>query len=227
MPNETVNGVPIKSIVEKSPFDPALVQRITRREDNKKFALDVIESDPQWPVHFQTFKSRILAALEQQSPADEARKDNAPQVTVLAVNHVGSTAVPGLAAKAILDIDLILSDNTLAAEAFYVPRLEAAGFQFLFRNPQWHEQRFFRSEQPMYCHLHVFGPLCPEVERHRIFRDWLREHADDRELYASTKREASAVTIAKGEFMDEYNARKSGVLLGIYKKAFTELGYIS
>jgi GrpB-like predicted nucleotidyltransferase (UPF0157 family) len=125
------------------------------------------------------------------------------------------------------DIDLVLSSNTTAVEPWYVSRLEKAGFQFLIREPTWHEHRFFAAHDPMSCNLHVWGPRCPEVERHRIFRDWLRNHEDDRELYASTKRECAAVSRAKGEVVMEYNLRKEDVIRQVLARAFKDLGYES
>jgi GrpB-like predicted nucleotidyltransferase (UPF0157 family) len=122
------------------------------------------------------------------------------------------------------DIDLVLSSNTMAVEPWYVSRLEKAGFQFLIREPTWHEHRFFAAHDPMSCNLHVWGPRCPEVERHRIFRDWLRNHEDDRLLYANTKRECAAVSREKGEVVMEYNLRKENVIRQILARAFKDLG---
>lgn len=233
MSNKTVNGVPIEHILHPIKDDPELVQRIAHRKvPGPKLA--IVEPDPQWPDHFQTFKTRILAAFDQDALDDEIhqqggeRGDSNPnKVTILSINHVGSTSVPHLPAKAVIDIDLILTSNTLPSEPLYVPRLEAAGFQFLLREPEWHEHRFFVASEPTSCNLHVWGPKSPEAERHRIFRDWLREHEDDRELYARTKREVAAVSREKGEVMQEYTLRKDEVLQAILTRAFTELGYLS
>ena len=120
----------------------------------------------------------------------------------------------------------MLSSNSLSSESFYVLRLEASGFEFLSREPAWHEHRFFYAWEPMPCNLHVWGPQCPEVERHRIFRDWLREHDDDRELYVRTKKDCAALSRDKGEVMMDYNLRKEEVIREILTRAFTELGYL-
>ena len=220
MANKAVNGVPVEAILEHYEYDPERVQRIPGRTVRAPhFA--IVEPDPQWPEYFQTFKSRILAALESTPEEGDGNK-----VTILAINHVGSTSVPNLPAKAVIDIDLVLSSNDLSSEPFYVPRLQAAGFEFRLREPTWHEHRYFCATEPMSCNLHIWGPQCPEVERHRIFRDWLRAHEDDKELYGRTKKECAAVSKEKGEVLMEYNKRKEWVVKEILMRAFKELGYL-
>ncbi|EMC99286.1 hypothetical protein BAUCODRAFT_42663, partial [Baudoinia panamericana UAMH 10762] len=208
---------------------PELVERVAKRKV-KPPELTIVEPDSQWIDHFETFKARITAAFGRRGPNNEVllREDgsNATEVVILSINHVGSTSVPDLPAKAVIDIDLVLSSNTLSSEPFYVPRLEAAGFQFLLREPAWHEHRFFYAWEPMLCNLHVWGPQCPEVERHRIFRDWLRNQESDRVLYAATKRECAALSREKGEGMMNYTMRKNEVIGDILTRAFKELGLL-
>ncbi|KAK5130275.1 hypothetical protein LTR08_002235 [Meristemomyces frigidus] len=227
---KTIDGVPVEAIINPYEDNPELVQRISHRKV-KAPALAIVEPDPQWLDHFHTFESRILAAFAPHGPNDEVHQqgagDNANGVTILSINHVGSTSVPHLPAKAVIDIDLVLSSNSLSSEPYYVPRLEAAGFQFHLREPAWHEHRFFSAWKPISCNLHVWGPQCAEVVRHRIFRDWLREHDDDRELYARTKKECAALSREKGEVVLEYTLRKNEVIQQILTRAFTELGYLS
>ncbi|KAF2149166.1 UPF0157-domain-containing protein [Myriangium duriaei CBS 260.36] len=220
MGDKTVNGVPVEAILKHYTYDPSLVQRIPGRTE-KAVQLDIVEPDPKWPDHFQLFRSHILAAFE--APLGGG---NDSKVKILAINHVGSTSVPNLPAKAIIDIDLVLSANDLSSELFYVPRLAAAGFEFRLREPAWHEHRFFRAWEPVLCNLHVWGPHCPEVERHLIFRDWLRESRDDMELYAKIKKECAAVSKEKGEVIMEYTARKEWIIKEILVRAFTGFGYL-
>ncbi|CAJ2513650.1 Uu.00g017690.m01.CDS01 [Anthostomella pinea] len=212
---KTFNGIPIEAIINPSKDNPVLVERISRRKV-KAPELAIVEPDPEWPTHFQTFRLRILAAFEHHDPDTGIHHPSGPQeavgVRVSTINHVGSTSVPGLSAKAVVDIDLVLSGNPLTDEPYYVPRLEAAGFQFLLREPAWYGHRFFCASEPMSCNLHVWGPNCAEVERHRIFRDWLREHEDERELYARAKRECAAAARENGEVMDVYTSRKNEVV---------------
>ncbi len=98
---------------------------------------------------------------------------------------MGSTAVPGLAAKPIVDILLVLDDPS--DEASYLPALEAAGYQLRVREPDWWEHRMLRTPARD-VHVHVFPPDSPEVERCLLFRDRLRTVTEERELYAAAKR---------------------------------------
>jgi GrpB-like predicted nucleotidyltransferase (UPF0157 family) len=173
----------------------------------------IVEPNPAWPQRFLDTKLRIEAVLGS---------------TALAILHAGSTSVPGLPAKDVIDIDLVVKD--IADEDSYVEALERVDFLFLFREPAWHQHRFFVDEgdrpgaYPI--HLHVFGPDCPEVERHRIFRDRLLQSPEDLQLYATVKRESAAASAAAGETMQEYTQRKGKTVLDILDRAFRDLGYI-
>lgn len=171
-------------------------------------AVDVVEPDAAWPEWFSALESRIREALQRHA---------------LAVEHVGSTAVPGLPAKPVIDIDLTVADP--ADEVSYVPALEAAGFQLRVREPWWFGHRMLRAAEPA-CNLHVFGPDSPELVRHRIFRDWLRENLEDRLLYGHTKRTAAAAATDAGEHVMQYNARKEQVVREIYDRAFEAMGLL-
>ena len=74
--------------------------------------------------------------------------------------------------------------------------------------------------------LHVFSPGAPEPVRHRIFRDWLREHPEDLALYRDVKLAAAAEANAAGEHVMEYNARKEPVIRAIYDRAFRAAGLL-
>ncbi|KAI9149527.1 hypothetical protein HJFPF1_11581 [Paramyrothecium foliicola] len=178
----------VEAILKHYDFDPANVDIVSARK--KAAALEIIEPDPTWPQTFGLLQARIQSAIGS---------------TALEINHVGSTSVPGLPAKAIIDIDIVVANPT--NEASYVPQLEAAGFQFHIREPEWHQHRLFLSYEP-WAHLHVFGTESPEVARHQILRQWLLEHEDDRELYARAKREAAEQSTKAGELMWQYNRRK-------------------
>lgn len=116
-------------------------------------------------------------------------------------------------------------------EKSYVEALEAVNFLFRLREPKWHQHRLFIDEglragaYPVF--LHVFGDEdCPEIAKHRIFRDWLQKSPYDLQLYATVKRDSAAATVAAGESMQEYNKRKEETILEIYDRAFRDLGYI-
>lgn len=166
----------------------------------------IVPYDPSWPAAYEQLAAEVNAAL-------------GPQV--LALDHVGSTSVPGLKAKPVIDIDLTVADG--ADEAAYVPALEQHGFELVIREPWWYGHRLLRHEGPR-CNLHVWSPNCPEPARHLIFRDWLREHEGDRELYVRVKHQAAHRTrISRGDVVD-YNERKRDVIREIYARAFAELG---
>ncbi len=131
----------------------------------------VVDYDPDWPRQFAAEAGKIRAALGDR---------------VLLLEHAGSTSVPGLAAKPIIDIVLVVRDSS--DEAAYVPPLEAVGYVLRVREPDWYQHRVLKRVGPA-VNLHVFSPGCPETERMLLMRDWLRAHEDDRDLYERTKRE--------------------------------------
>lgn len=135
--------------------------------------ITVVEYDPRWPEIFAREAERIRVALGERA---------------LQIEHAGSTAVPGLAAKPVIDIVLAVADSR--EESAYAFALEAAGYRLTIREPEWYEHRMFKGSQPQ-TNLHVFSSGCAEVERMLIFRDWLRANAADRDLYARTKLELS------------------------------------
>ena len=161
--------------------------------------VEVVPPDPEWPTAFSRVEARIRAAL-----GDRA----------LTVEHVGSTSVPGLWAKPLIDVDLTVADS--AGEAAYVPAMEAAGFLLRGREPDWEEHRMFRGSEPT-SNVHVWSPGAIEPRRTAAFRDWLRDHADDRAAYAELKR-----TLARQGFTDvmAYNTAKGGFVYDIYERIF-------
>ncbi|OGM41219.1 GrpB domain protein [Aspergillus bombycis] len=185
---------------------PAVVEIISTRPQK---LIEIVEPDPTWPESFANIARRITDALGNR---------------FLSIEHVGSTSVPGLPAKAVIDVDIVVADPT--AEDSYVPALEAAGFQFLLREPGWYEHRLFGFNNP-YANIHIFGPNSAEHIRHRLFRDWLRNHEDDRRRYADVKRQAATASRLAGETVMEYNARKEFVILDILQKAFKEHGHVN
>ena len=173
-----------------------------------EIGIEVIDPDPDWPRQYDALAGRIREALGWR---------------VLQLEHVGSTAVPGLPAKPIIDIDLTVADP--GREQDYVPALEAAGFRLRVREPWWHGHRVLRADEPP-CNLHVFGFDSPELIKHRIFRDWLRGNPGDRDRYAASKRQAAADANAAAEDVMQYNARKQQVIREIYHRAFTAAGLL-
>jgi GrpB-like predicted nucleotidyltransferase (UPF0157 family) len=158
------------------------------------------EYDAAWPRRFEAERVRITGAL-----GDAA----------IAIEHVGSTSVPGLAAKPIIDICLVVADSS--DEPAYLPLLEAAGYELRVREPDWHEHRMVRTPARD-VHVHVFSAGSSEIERMVVFRDHLRSDALDRDRYESTKR-----SLAEQDWptMQHYADAKTTVVDEIMKRATT------
>jgi GrpB-like predicted nucleotidyltransferase (UPF0157 family) len=158
------------------------------------------DSDAGWPALYAREETRIRAALGDR---------------VLAVEHTGSTSVPGLAAKPIIDITLVVADAR--DEPAYAPDLEAAGYVLRIREnePDWYDHRVFKGPDTN-VNLHVFSRGCVELERMVGFRDWLRAHDDDRDLYERTKRELVA---RKWTHVQHYADAKTEVVEAIMARA--------
>ncbi len=153
--------------------------------------VELVDYDAAWPELFEREAQRIRAAL-----GDRARL----------LEHTGSTSVPGLAAKPIIDITLAVPDS--ADEGAYVPLLEAAGYVLRIREPDWYEHRLFRGPDTS-VNLHVFSEGCLEIDRMLRFRDRLRSNTEDRELYERTKHELAA---KEWDYMQDYADAKTAVV---------------
>ena len=161
----------------------------------------LVDYDPDWPRQFAGEAAKIRAALGERA---------------LLLEHVGSTSIPGLAAKPILDIVLVVDDTR--DEAAYVPPLEATGYVLRNREPAWYEHRVLKGVHPA-VNLHVFPAGCEEIERMLLMRDWLRAHEDDRELYERTKRELAQRT---WKYTQNYADAKTAVVEEILARARAE-----
>ncbi len=158
----------------------------------------IVDYDPAWPERFRQEAAKIRAALGE---------------VALRIEHIGSTSVPGLAAKPIVDVLLVVEDSS--DEASYVPTLESAGYVLRVREPDFHDHRMFRTPEKD-VHVHVFSSGSPEIERYLLMRDRLREDAEDRELYARTKRELAS---RDWPSMQHYAEAKTEVVEGIIARA--------
>jgi GrpB-like predicted nucleotidyltransferase (UPF0157 family) len=122
--------------------------------------------------------------------------------------------VPGLPAKPIIDIDLLTEDT--ADESRYLPALEALGYRLILREPWWYGHRMLVSPAED-VHLHLWPQDAPEPVRHRLFRDWLRSHPADRDLYAATKQRLARDTAQRP---GDYSLAKNDVIDDIYLRIF-------
>jgi GrpB-like predicted nucleotidyltransferase (UPF0157 family) len=161
-------------------------------------AVVLAEADPRWADEYQVERHRIRTALGSR---------------VFVIEHVGSTSVPGLPAKPILDIVLAVVDST--DESSYVPALVAAGYMLQLREPGWFEHRLLTRPRPS-VNLHVFSTGCVEVDQMLNFRDRLRAVPEDRNLYERVKRELAATAWVH---VQDYADAKSAVVQQILRQA--------
>jgi GrpB-like predicted nucleotidyltransferase (UPF0157 family) len=157
--------------------------------------------DPAWATAFERDAARIRGALGDR---------------VKLLEHVGSTSVPGLAAKPIIDMVLAVPDST--DEDAYVPPMEAAGYVLRIREPEWFEHRLFKGSDPA-SNIHVFTVGTVEIDRMLAFRDWLRSHDDERLLYERTKRDLAA---REWKYVQHYADAKTDVVAAIMARALAE-----
>lgn len=171
------------------PLDGVLIGGRERRD------IVIVDHDPRWAQRFAQERERIVSAL-----GGRAR----------AVEHIGSTSVPGLAAKPIIDIDLSVTD--VEDEDAYVPDLVAAGYVLRVREPG---HRMLRTPA-LDVHLHVCDAGSEWERRHLVFRDWLRTHPDDRRRYEDVKRELAR---RPWDDMNGYADAKTDVVAAIMARA--------
>jgi GrpB-like predicted nucleotidyltransferase (UPF0157 family) len=161
-------------------------------------AIELRPYDLQWPEQYRVEAERVGRVLGTRA---------------LRLEHVGSTSVPGLVAKPIIDMLLVVTDSS--DEADYVPLMEAAGYTLRIREPDWYEHRLFKGPL-VNINLHVFSAGCPEIGRMLGFRDHLRVNAEDRELYQRTKQELAA---RQWRYVQEYADAKTEVVEAIIARA--------
>ena len=156
--------------------------------------ITIVDYDPAWPARFTQEHSRIAAL------GSVAKR----------VEHIGSTAVPGLGAKPIIDILVTVDD--VEDESRYVPTLEAFAYVLRVREPG---HRMFRTPARD-VHVHVWRSGGEDERRHLLFRDWLRANTTDRNLYERTKRELARCSWPD---MNYYAEAKSAVIAAILERA--------
>jgi GrpB-like predicted nucleotidyltransferase (UPF0157 family) len=159
--------------------------------------IEIVPYDPTWPRKYEEGRTEILAALGG---------------TVSCIDHIGSTAVPGLDAKPIIDIMLGLRIFPPAPN--HIASLQGLGYEYLgeYGIPNRH---FFRKGMPRSHHLHVVRPESQFWKSHVAFRDLLRAQPALRRDYVSLKlklalqfrRDPEGYADAKGDFIRRALAR--------------------
>ncbi len=189
---------------DSAPLTEQQIRRITIGELKQHNApITLVEYDPAWPEQFAREARRIRAALGQRA---------------LRIEHIGSTSVPRLIAKPIIDILLVVADS--ADEPSYVPALEAAGYVLRIREPDWHQHRLFKGPD-INLNLHVFTLGSEEIERVLTLRDLLRNNPSERGLYAEAKKKLAD---QKWRYVQNYADAKSKVIEGIISRARASTG---
>jgi GrpB-like predicted nucleotidyltransferase (UPF0157 family) len=158
----------------------------------------IVDYEPRWPELFAREAERIRQVLGPRA---------------MRIEHAGSTSVPGLVAKPIIDILLAVDDS--ADEGAYVPAMEAAGYRLRIREPEWYEHRMFKGPDTD-INLHAFSCGCPEINRMLLFRDWLRRNDADRDLYGRTK---LALAQRDWKYVQDYADAKTLVIEEIIARA--------
>lgn len=171
-------------------LDEVLIGGRERRE------IVVVAHDPRWVERFERESARIAVALGDQA---------------LAVHHVGSTAVSGLAAKPIVDIVLVVRSPD--DERSYVPLLESVGYELRVRED---DHRMLRTPGKD-VHVHCWSSSA-DVERHLLFRDWLRHDESDRARYGRLK---SVLAQRDWPDMNHYARAKSDLVAEVMARATT------
>jgi GrpB-like predicted nucleotidyltransferase (UPF0157 family) len=179
-------------------YEERLRRVMTGEPQALRAPIELRDYDPRWVALYEREAGRIRAALGER---------------VVRLEQVGSTSVPGLIAKPIIDIALEVPDS--ADEAAYVPDLEAAGYVLRIREPEWFQHRLFKGSDTD-INLHTFSAQCSEVDRMVRFRDWLRTDSGDRELYARVKRQLAA---RDWKYMQQYADAKTAVVKEIMTRA--------
>jgi GrpB-like predicted nucleotidyltransferase (UPF0157 family) len=157
--------------------------------------LVIADYDPAWPSRFAELEARIRSALGD---------------TALAVEHIGSTSVPRLAAKPIIDVLLVVTD--LEDEPSYMPALQDAGFVLRVREPG---HRMFRTPERD-VHIHVCASGDQAIRNYVDLRDWLRVDESDRALYEEVKRDLAQRPWSD---MNHYAEAKSDVIQDVLGRA--------
>ena len=167
----------------------------------EKCDIIIHEHSSEWVAKFRLHKDIIVGVLGR---------------VALSIEHIGSTSVPGLAAKPIIDVLVVVPDS--GSEETYLPDLEKAGYELRVREPEFDEHRMVRTTDKD-VHIHIFSPDSKEIEKYLVFRNWLRQNVKDRARYEAVKR-----SLAERDWsdMNKYAEAKSEVVENILSFAMSK-----
>jgi GrpB-like predicted nucleotidyltransferase (UPF0157 family) len=161
----------------------------------------IVEYDPLWPIHFQQVRQELLTAMDD---------------LVNAIEHVGSTAVPGLAAKPFLDIDIVIRSTDQFPHV--IERMKSLGYQHQGDLGITGRHAFKQPPTGPLRHVYVCAVGAAPLREHLAFRDHLRQSPDDRFAYAQLKKEL-ANTI--GDDRNLYTDRKTEFIRNVLLRAIS------
>ncbi|KAG6362764.1 hypothetical protein INS49_007858 [Diaporthe citri] len=194
-----------KPNMESVGYTPSTLEMVARRTDPD---IEIFTYQTSWPQTFTEVAARMQSALGH---------------SALKLEHVGSTSVPDLAAKPIIDILLEVDDPS--DEGAYVPQLEDLGFTLHFRQPKWHGHRFLAlalDEHDAEINVHVHRAGCQIAAQFLTFRDFLRDNSWARDEYAEAKRKAAETSNEEKGGRLQYQRQKAAVLDRLKARALEE-----
>ncbi len=168
----------------------------------EKTPVIIVPYDPKWVDLYRVEAAHIQDAIGEY---------------IIAIEHIGSTSVPGLAAKPIIDI--LIGLKGLADTPLFVPPLEKIGFVYKPENEvDFPERRYLHKKKPgqLIVHLHMVEPNTEFFKRHLAFRDYLRAHPESAAEYAALK---TALAAKFGNDREGYTDAKTDFIKGIERKA--------
>ena len=175
-----------------------MVEHDVTTSSPEQVVIKIAEYDPAWVAQFAAHEAKIMQALGPRA---------------LQVEHIGSTSVPGLAAKPIIDILIVVADS--ADESTYLDALISAGYELRWREPDFFEHRMVRTPERD-THVHIYSTGCGEIERYLLLRNHLRKHAEARNEYARIKRGLAKQSWAT---MNDYANAKTEIIERLIRTA--------
>ncbi len=157
----------------------------------------VVDYDPEWPALFEQLRAWIWSAVSE---------------IATAVEHVGSTAVPGLAAKPVIDLDVVVPRGSLSEG---IVGLEALGYEHQGDLGIPEREAFRAPSGSLRHHLYLCPEGSPALANHLGVRDYLRTHPSEARSYAALKKDLAA---RFPQDIDRYVEGKSGFLLQVLKR---------
>jgi GrpB-like predicted nucleotidyltransferase (UPF0157 family) len=162
--------------------------------------ITVVDYDPRWPERFETLRHEYAVAMA------------AAGVPFVAIEHVGSTSVPGLAAKPIIDCDIVVREGDVAAASKVLMSLGFTPLGELGIPQRW---AFKEPARLAGTNTYVVVDACLSLRNHRAVRDVLRADAALRDEYAAVKRDAGA----RAANIDDYGQAKTAMVQNILEAA--------